>query len=75
MTFSLPLTPDKLDAARSRLRTQGIPVPEADSGRIEVKGVVAEYTYDGVNFTVQIIKKPTLLPDSYIERAIREWFD
>lgn len=74
MTFSIPLTPDKLDSARSKLRTQGIPVPEADSGRIEIKGVVAEYNYVNSTFTVKIIRKPALVPESYIERQIREWF-
>ena len=74
MTFSIPLTPDKLDAARSRLRAQGIPVPEADHGSIEVKGVTAEYTYSHGHFTVKVIRKPALIPESYIERTIREWF-
>jgi hypothetical protein len=74
VTFSIPLTPDKLDLARSKLRTQGIPVPESDTGRIEIKGVVAEYTYVNSTFTVKIIRKPVLVPESYIERQIREWF-
>jgi hypothetical protein len=76
MTFSLSLSPDALDVARSRLRSQGIPVPEADAGRIEIKGVVAEYSYSpsASTFTVKILKKPSLIPESFIEKQIREWF-
>lgn len=74
MTFSLPLTPDQLDDARSRIRAQGIPVPEADSGSIEIKGVVIEYFYRDGNFTVKVIKKPIYLSEFAIERVIREWF-
>jgi hypothetical protein len=76
VTFSLTLSPDALDSARSKLRAQGIPIPESDQGRIEIKGVVAEYQYSPAQstFTVKILSKPTLLPQSYIERQIREWF-
>lgn len=74
MTFSLNISPDKLDSARSRLRTQGISVPEADSGTLEARGVLLEYNYSEGILTVKIVRKPALVQESYVEKAVREWF-
>lgn len=67
--MQFPMTPDQFATLQQRA---GIPA-EDTSGIVEQQGVKAHWTYaDGV-LTAAILKKPRLVPESFIAGRFRKW--
>lgn len=71
--FTIQLTREQFEAARTKLTGQGI-VLSGDSGEVEGHKVGVAFRYDGTDLTVTIEHKPFYYPSDSVEKEIRGWF-
>lgn len=70
-----PLSRSDFDAARVRLKAQGITII-GDQGSIEGHKVGISFFYNGDDtLSLSIEHKPFYFPESVIEDEIRKWFN
>lgn len=68
----VPLTEAQFAAAGQRLAAYGVSLT-APSGTLTREGITARYTYANNLLTIEVIKKPALLPVSLIESQLRNY--
>ena len=77
-SFDIPLKgpPDDIIAhAREMAERHGVHfIGDAKAGRFAGHGVEGSYRIDGAILSVQVAKKPFILPWSLIEARLREFF-
>ena len=67
--ITLALTPEQFAALKEKA---GIPAAQI-SGTIDQKGVVARWDYLAGLLSVTILKKPALVPESFILNRFKKW--
>ncbi len=69
----VPMTQAQFDAAAAKVEAaQGVYLT-GHSGDLQRSGVTAHYEFDGDELTVDVVKKPMLIPLSYVEGQIKQW--
>lgn len=77
-SFSIPVTPEKLAAAKTELAKQGIKI-DGNVGAISHDGVHIGYSYDGANLTMTVISigwvaRAAGIDEPALEAKARAWF-
>ena len=75
-TFTIPLAPDRFDAARQKLLAEGYNIA-GDQGDIVSTEyhVTLGYDYNGADtLTITVKQKPFALPEYVLEQKVRTWF-
>ena len=72
--IEVPLTEAQFAAASRRLASYGVDL-SARSGELSQKGVTARYNYANELLTIEVIKKPALMPLSLIESQMRSYIE
>lgn len=70
--IEVPLTEAQFAAAGQRLEAYGVHLT-GTSGTLSRDGVTARYNYANGVLTIEIVKKPMLLPTSVIESQMRSY--
>jgi hypothetical protein len=68
----VPLTEAQFAAAGERLAAYGVNLTGA-SGTLSRQGITARYSYANNLLTIEVIKKPGLLPLSLVESQLRNY--
>jgi hypothetical protein len=68
----VPLTEAQFAAASQRLAAYGVSLTER-SGTLTREGITARYNYANDLLTIEVIKKPALIPVSLIESQLRNY--
>jgi hypothetical protein len=67
--MQFPMTPQQFATLQQRA---GIPAEET-SGMVEQQGVKAHWSYQDGMLTATILKKPRLVPESFIAGRFKKW--
>lgn len=68
----VPLTEEQFGAATQRLAAYGVNL-EGRSGTLSRQGITARYNYANDLLTIEVIKKPALIPLSLVESQLRSY--
>lgn len=68
----VPLTEAQFAAASQRLASHGVNLT-GTSGELSRDGITARYSYANDVLTIEVIKKPALMPVSLIESQLRSY--
>lgn len=70
--IEVPLTESQFAAAAQRLQAYGVNLA-GPSGTLSREGITARYNYANNLLTIEVIKKPALIPLSLIESQMRSY--
>lgn len=68
----VPLTEEQFGAAIQRLAAYGVNL-EGRSGTLSRQGITARYNYANDLLSIEVIKKPALIPLSLVESQLRSY--
>lgn len=71
--ITVAMTPEQFTAKSAQLKAeQGLELT-GDSGTLSKDGVIVDYAYDGENLSLNVLHKPFLVSESYVETKLRYW--